>query len=260
MPTQPEYNTAIKDIAGLKDYSLVFNIISAHFIDSASTGLRVTNENEFDIRSSKTRNKVNWAINKAILKFTSEDHKDIVSRVFQENIPLQDKKFAFLWHFCLNNRLFKELTVNVFTKIYFSGRSQISQDDIIAYLKDIFTNNDINKPAWSEDTLYRVATKYLSLMTKFEFVSKGRVKSFSHIRPSSEALVLFLYFSALSKPENKNILGSEMLPACFIERADIHDRLKKLSLKGFFNMNFNGVALNIELIHSYKDICNALYS
>jgi len=50
------------------------------------------------------------------------------------------------------------------------------------------------------------------------------------------------------------------LPISFIPYEDIQDRLKKLSLKGLFNMNFNGVALNIELIHSYKGICDVLYN
>ena len=220
----------------------------------------ITDENEFDIRTSKTREKVSWAINKSILQFKSEAHRDLVSQVFQESLPLQDKKFAFLWHLCLNNRLFRELTICVFTKLYFSGRAQISQEDLIAFIKELSDKNDSTKPNWSEDTLYRVATKYLSLMTKFEFVSSGRTKAFNHIRPSSEALVLFLYFSNIFSPKQKNILDSELLPVSFIASSDIQERLKKLSLKGYFDMSFNGVELNIELTHSHKDICNALYN
>ncbi|HGH8099278.1 TPA: BrxA family protein, partial [Vibrio cholerae] len=53
-----DYNTAIKDIAGLKDYTLVFNIISAYFCEPNLTDSKITDENEFDIRTSKTRNKV----------------------------------------------------------------------------------------------------------------------------------------------------------------------------------------------------------
>ncbi|WMS94479.1 DUF1819 family protein [Pseudoalteromonas sp. HL-AS2] len=255
-----DYNTAIKDIAGLKDYTLIFNIISAYFFEPNLTGSKITDENEFDIRTSKTRTKVSWAINKSILQFASEEHRELVSKVFHKNIPMQDKKFAFLWHFCLNNRLFREITTQVFTKVYFSGRAQISQDDIIAYLKERILLDGSDMPSWSEDTLYRVATKYLSLMTKFDFVSTGRVKSFNYIRPSAEALVLFLYFSNLFVPSTKNIFDNELLPASFIAKEDIQDRLKKLSKKGFFDMSFNGVALNIELIHSNKDICDALYS
>ena len=137
-----EYNTAIKDIAGLKDYTLIFPIIDAYFAEKKSPSLLVTEENEFDIRTSKTRNKVNWAINKAILRFKNDNHIDLVSQIFIGRIPAQDKKFAFFWHFCINNRLFREVTVNVFTKVYFSGRAQISKDDIIAYIKDLTRSND----------------------------------------------------------------------------------------------------------------------
>jgi hypothetical protein len=51
-----------------------------------------------------------------------------------------------------------------------------------------------------------------------------------------------------------------LLPLSFIPSVDVQDRLKKLSLKGFFNMNFNGVALNVELTQSYKGICDALHN
>ena len=54
---QDEYNTSIKDIAGIKDYSLIFNIINAHFSDPDSTEAKITDQNEFDIRAAKTRTK-----------------------------------------------------------------------------------------------------------------------------------------------------------------------------------------------------------
>ena len=124
----------------------------------------------------------------------------------------------------------------------------------------IFPNkNDPAKPNWSEDTLYRVATKYLSLMTKFEFVTSGRTKSFNHIRPSAESMVLFLYFARLYEPTVTNILTSSLVPTCFITAEDMQSRLKKLSMQGFFHMSFNGVELNVELTHSYKEICDVLY-
>ncbi len=97
-------------------------------------------------------------------------------------------------------------------------------------------------------------------MSKLGFVSSGRIKTFSHIRPSSEAQVVFLYFAKLYSPNASNILNNELLPIRFIPSDDFQERIKKLSLKGFFNMNFNGIALNIELIHSYKGVCDVLYN
>jgi hypothetical protein len=55
-------------------------------------------------------------------------------------------------------------------------------------------------------------------------------------------------------------LQSGLLPLSFVAQDDICQRLKKLSQKGMFDMNYDGIALNIEMIHSYKGICDALYN
>jgi hypothetical protein len=97
-------------------------------------------------------------------------------------------------------------------------------------------------------------------MTKLNFVEGNRIKSFKPIRPTAESLCLFLYFAKLYDPSSNNILKNDLLPLSFMIIEDITDRLKKLSIKGFFNMDFNGVTLNIELTHSYKGICDVLYN
>jgi hypothetical protein len=254
------YDTAVKDIGGLKDYSLIFNILESHFQNSDSLDLRLNQQNQFDIRTEKTRKKVEWAINKSILRFVNQGHKDLIEAIFQQETPSQDKKFAFFWQFALNNRLFRELSVQVFSKVYYSGRAAISKDDIIAYMDEFLKHNSNLDLCWSQETVYRVSTKFLNLMTKLDFVSSGRIKTFKHIRPSSEAQVLFLYFARLFAPTMRNILTNEFLQISFISSEDIQKRLKKLSMKGLFDMNFNGIALNIELTHSYKGICDALYN
>lgn len=254
------YDTTVKDIGGLKDYSLIFNIIEAYFQNSDLLDVRLNQQNEFDIRTEKTRKKVEWAINKSILRFMNQDHKDLVETIFRQKTPFQDKKFAFFWQFALSNRLFREISVQVFSKVYYSGRAVISNDDIIAYINEFLRNNPTLGLNWAEETIYRIATKFLNLMTKLDFVSSGRSKEFKHIRPSSEAQVIFLYFAKLFSPNTNNILTNELLPISFIPSDDVQVRLKKLSLKGFFNMNFNGVDLNVELTHSYKEICDVLYN
>ena len=97
-------------------------------------------------------------------------------------------------------------------------------------------------------------------MTKLNFLEGVRVKSFRTIKTSAESLVLFLYFTKLYNPQISNILESKVLTLSFVSSEDLLERFKKLSLKGFFNMNFNGVVLNIELTHSFKGICDVLYN
>jgi len=136
----------------------------------------------------------------------------------------------------------------------------LNKDDVVAYLKEFLSQSKHLNLKWSESTISTLASKYLNLMTNLNFLEGIRVKSFRHIKPSAEAMVLFLYFAQLHTPDSHNILNNEMLPFSFVDSGDIQERLKKLSLKGYFNMNFNGVALNIELIHSYKGVCRVLYN
>lgn len=254
------YDTAINVIGGLRDITVIFKAIDSHFSQSDSLKELVNQRNEFNLRTEKSRTRIEREVRKAFLQFKNEDHQDLIQGIFSERVPLQDKELVLVWQLALNNRLFREITSRVFVKIYYSGRTIISKDDITAYLKEFLLQNESFQISWTENTINTLSTKYLNLMSKLGFLSPGRVKSFKHKRPSSEAQVLFLYFAKLYSPSTSNILTNELLSISFIPFEDIQDRLKKLSLKGCFNMNFNGVALNIELTQSYKGVCDVLYN
>lgn len=253
------YNTAINFIGGLKDINVIFKAIESHFSQTDSLNKLIKQRNGFNLRTEKSRIRIEREVRKSFLQFRNKDHQTLIQEIFSDRVPLQDKELALAWQFALNNRLFREITTRVFIKTYYSGRVGISSDDIMAYLKEFFLKNPSLQIKWAESTIYPISTKYLSLMSKLRFLSSGRVKSFNHIRPSSEAQVLFLYFAKIFSPNSSDILKNELLPLSFIPLEDIQDRFKKLSLKGFFNMNFDGVALNIELPHCYKGICDVLY-
>ncbi|OQY41114.1 MAG: hypothetical protein B6229_00010 [Spirochaetaceae bacterium 4572_7] len=255
---QNGYNTTIKDIAGIGDITLLYDFLSDQNSVSDNSETLQSTTTTLGVRTEKTTSKVLWAIKKTLLVYYGEEHKELITDLFNKDIPSEDKSFIFFWHFALMNKLFRDISVNVFSKIYYSGRVSISQDDIIPYIKEI--KGEDGQPLWSDSTIYRLATKYLSLMTKLNFVEIGRIKSFKHIRPSSEVQILFLYISKLYASESRNLLNNKLLPLSFIPIEDLNNRLKKLSLKGYFNMDFNGVKLNIELTHKYKGICDALYN
>ncbi|MCP3943399.1 MAG: DUF1819 family protein [Desulfobacteraceae bacterium] len=254
------YDTAINIIGGLRDCNVIFKAIDSHFNPSDSLKALVQKRNEFNLRTEKSRTRIERAVRKNFLQFANQDHQVLMPGVFQDDVPLKDKELLLVWQFALNNRLFREITSNVFAKTYHSGRISISKDDIIAYLKDFLDKNKALQISWSQNTINTLATKYLNLMSKLNFVNTGRVKSFRHIRPSSEAQVLFLYFAKLFVPTMGNILTNSFLPISFMPPEDLRERLKRLSIKGLFDMNFNGVTLNIQLTHSYKGIGNALYN
>lgn len=257
-----DYNTTLKDIAAIKDSSAIFHVVEAYFADESSIDELIITNNVFDIRTEKGRQKVAWAIKNTVLSFIDEDHKELMRAIFTSDRPFQDKKFILLWQLCINNRLIREITSNIFIKTYYSGRAAISKDDIIGYLREMMSvsTSSMKEKNWSEETIYRIAIRYLSLMSKLDFISAGRIKSFNPIRMSQEAQVLFVYFTKVSSPHSTDICSNELLPLIFIQPADLHERLKKLSLKGFFNLSVNGVTLNIDHTHSYQSICDALYN
>jgi hypothetical protein len=259
--TEPgDYDTTINVIGGLRDCGVILKAIESHFSQTDSFSELVKQRNEFNLRTERSRTRVERAVRKAFLQFKNQDHQDLIQCVFNDRVPLPDKELALIWQFAMSNRLFRHISLNVFSRVYCSGRASISKDDIIAYLKDFLSQDHGSNIKWSQTTINTLSTKYLNLMTKLNFLSSGRIKSFKHIKPSSEAQVLFLYFVKSTNRHSDNILINELLPLLFTPAEDLNERLKKLSMKGFFHMTFNGVALNIELTHSYKGICDALYN
>ena len=258
--TEPDdYDTSVNVIGALKDCGVIFKAIDSYFSQSDPLKEPANQRNGLNVRTEKSRARIEQAIRKTFLQFDNLDHQDLIQGIFENDVPLRDKELVLVWHLALNNRLFREISIKVFAKIYYSGRTNISKDDITAYLKDFLSRNSSLRTRWSEITINTLSTKYLNLLTKLNFLSAGRTKSFRHIRPSSEAQVLFLYFAKLFNAKQSNLLMNEFLPLSFVPSEDRKERLKKLSLKGFFDMSFDGVALNIELTHSYKGIANVLY-
>ena len=254
------YDTAINVIGGLRDCGVIFKAINSYFSQTDSLNELINERNEFNLRTEKSRVRIERAVRKTFLEFVNQDHRHLLGGAFRDDVPLSDKELFLVWQFALNNRLFREITTKVFVKTYYSGRTSISTNDIVAYLKEFLSQNSDLQTKWSQNTVTMLATKYLSWMSKLNFVNAGHIKSFKHIRPSSEAQVLFLYFAKLFSPTTGNILTNELLPISFIAPEDFQERMKKLSMKGLFDMDFNGVALNIDLTHSYEGICDVLYN
>jgi hypothetical protein len=254
------YDTAINIIGGLKDCSVIYQAFSAYFDQNDSLNQMLNGRNEFNLRTQKSRTRIESAVVQNFLEFVSPEHVALLKSFFLTQAALTDREMVLFWQMAFNNRLFREISQNVFMKIYFSGRVGINKDDIIAWLKEFLSQNKSLNLKWSEKTIETLATKYLNLMTKLNLLEGSRSKLFKHIRATAESLIIFLYFARLHQPFENNLLENQFLSLCFVSKEDLIDRLKKLSLKGYFNMTFNGTALNIELVHSYKGICDALYN
>jgi len=254
------YDTSINVIGGLKDCSVIYKAIESYFNENDSVHDLIGKRNEFNLRTDRSRTRIESAIRSSFLSFKNKKHQELFKELFSEKYSISEKELFLFWQFSLSNRLFREISTNVFLKTYFSGRIGLSKDDIIAYLKDFLSRNKKLKLDWSENTIETIATKYLNFMIKLNLLEGTRIKTFRHVRMSAESLVIFLYIAKLQNPKRKNILKNEILSLSFIPAEDIPERLKKLSMKDYFKFDYNGVSLNIELIHNFKGICDVLYN
>lgn len=257
---QKEYDTSINIIGGLRDIAVIHKAFVSYFNEDDSLDELISERNELNLRTERSRIRVERAIRNGFLDFKNQKHIDLCKNYFARDNLLPDSEYVLFWQYALANRLFREITTNVFVKAYFSGRAGLSKEDIIAYLKEFLNQNGHLGLDWSESTISTLATKYLNLMTKLRLLEGARIKSFHHIRLPDESLVLFLYFADLHEPQNRNILKNEFFPLCFVSREEILDRLKEISLKGYFEMSYDGVDLNVDLTTSYQRICDALYN
>jgi hypothetical protein len=255
-----DYDTTINIIGGIQDIGIIYKSIASYFLENKSFDDFIIGRNEFSLRTERSRIRVKNAIKAAFLTFKNQDHEDFVQSFIIEDRLLPDRELFLFWQYALTNRLFREISSQVFIKTYMSGRTGLSKEDVVAYLKEFVNKNKHLEIIWSESTIHTLSTKYLNLMTKLNFLEGARKKVFRNTRPSGEALVLFLYFAKLYSPENRNILKNELLPLSFVSPEDLINRLKKLSIRGFLDMSYNGVDLYIELTKSYKGICDALYN
>jgi len=213
-------DTAINVIGGIRDINVIFETIKLYSENVMSNNNMHRQKHLLSIRTENSRTRIGNEIEKIFMTFSNKDHEELFVRATTIAAPFHDKALFLVWQMALNNELFREITTHVFAKTYYSGRATISKDDVTAYLKEFLLREASPEISWSEITIKTLSTKYLNLMSKLGFLCSGRTKSFKHIRPSSEAQVLFLYFAKLVTPDSSNILSNELLPISFVPNAD----------------------------------------
>ena len=180
----------------------------------------VHERNELALRTERSRTRVHNAIKASFLIFKNDDHQALVQNLFTRKDVPANKELILFWQYALSNRLFREISTQVFCKAYFSGRAGLSKEDIVAYLKEFLNQNKPLGLGWSESTVQTLSTKYLNLMTKLNLLEGARIKSFKYV---SRLQRTWCYFSIL--PACRSLITeypeNEMLPLLFIPVEDI---------------------------------------
>ena len=254
------YNSDINIIGSIPDYQLIFKAIELYTSGQDAIEDIVIKNNEFDFKTEKARKRFLSAVKSAFLHFQNKEHEAVITTLFAHPLSLEIKQLILFWQFSLSNRLFFEISRDVFVKNYFSGKVVFPKENIIAYLKDLINKTPELKDKFTEKTIDKIASKYLTILKKLDLVEGRQKKTFKHIQISNDALLVFLCLLKAVEPSGSDILKNRYLSLSLISSESFVERVKQLAKKDLVNMSFNGTTLKIETIHTGEGIANALFS
>jgi hypothetical protein len=255
-----KYNSDVNIIGGIPDYQLIVKAVKLYAVGRDAMEDSIIGQNEFNFKTENARKRFLSAVTSSFLNFKNKEHENLITTLFSHNISLETQQLILFWQFAFSNRLFFEISRDVFIKNYFSGRVTFAKEDIVAYIKDLSSTTPKLKDKFTDTTINTIASKYLTVLKKLDLIDGKQKKTFKHIQVSNEALVIFLHLLKTIDTDATDILTSKYVTLSLISKENFTERVKQLAKKEFFNMSFNGVALKVEIIDTNKGIADVLFN
>lgn len=233
-------------VGSIPDYRLMID-----YIIDILTG--AGDNDAFVFRTTKATTRFRKAVADGFLDFHSESHKDIfINSLKSGEISTEEKLLVLFWQFIFCNRLFREITENVFLRLLYSGRTVIETQDVEAYLRHLKKEYP-EEIGFSDTTLRIIASKYLTVIRKFG-LAEGRGRK--ELRPphiSSRMFVSLVYLALGACPEDKG-LDNPMFRYSFLDRQSMIARLKSIDNIRFWDITQIGNDITINLKRHEREI------
>lgn len=252
-------NSDINIIGSIPDFSLIQASLELFAKGKGQIDLKelVVTNNTFDFRTESARTRFLTAVNGSILVFTNETHKALIENLF--NTPGHEtvKRKVIFWQLLFGNELFLSISKNVYAKAYFSGRTTLNGKEVFAYLKDFQTVSPKLK-SFSDSTLDRIASKYLTILKKLEMVSGSFKKQILNVRLTEYETLYFVYLVMSVDSSTRDILKNPYREFFFLEKSELVQALKNIKYMPFIDLTSTGETLNVELKLSPKELVDAI--
>lgn len=242
-------NSDVNILGGLPD----FNLIKVFFEDTpvsvdSSGGHRAYTY----IRTDKSVKRFEKAITGTILHYKNNEVESIITTCLRSEGITADCLHLLFLNSSQNNDLLNYLNKSVFFPALYSGRISINTDEVEACLKDL-KETEPSIQSWSDSTIRTTASKYLTLLKKFNLLEGSVKKSIKHTFLNDKVYVLFIYW-LVAIEESSDLLSSNWMQYFFLEPDLFRERAVQKKYSKYYHLNYNGVQLRIEPIISYKNI------
>lgn len=208
------------------------------------------------IKTMKSFKRFEKAINNTVIKFTNQNVEVLVRKLLQnEGISLYALRILF-WNASFNNELLDYLNQQVYFPALYSGRVTIKNDEVLACLKELKQTEKLMQRL-SDSTIQTTASKYLTLLKKFNLMEGSTKKTILHHNISDKGLILYVYW-LLAIEDRVNILESKWLKYCYLEKEIFVQQIMQKKFIKYINVVFTGDKLKIENNFSYEVIIDEL--
>ena len=246
-------NSDINILGSLPDWNLI-NVFLEEGINSVQESSGIYSYTS--IKTDKSVKRFQRVIKSSLLKFYNPEIEILTRSILVGEKITKDSLLFLFWNSSFNNELLEYLNNHIYFISFYSGRITIKQDEVVACLKDL-RERESELKKWSDSTLFETASKYLTLLKKFNLMEGSLNKTILHPYLTDKMFVLFVYW--LNSMESKsNLLDSEWIPYCFCEKTVFIERLMQKKFSQFFLFTYTGDNLKIDTIISYKDIYYAV--
>ncbi|MDD2211907.1 MAG: DUF1819 family protein [Clostridia bacterium] len=246
-------NSDINILGGLSDFNLIGVLLNENI---KSMNINQAYPANSSIKTIKSYKRFENAIKHTLLTFTNQNMEDLVQNVFAQEGLSHNCLLLLFWNASVNNELLDYLNRNVYFPALYSGRVSLKRDEVIACLKEL-RQTEVSLQKWSDSTINTTASKYLTLLKKFNLMEGGRKKTIAIPNMSDKGIVLFVYY-LLSVETKSNLLESRWLQYCFLEKEVFIQQIMKKRYMKYFNLQYSADNLKIEPTFAYKELYNEL--
>ncbi|MGD0582308.1 MAG: BrxA family protein [Bacteroidales bacterium] len=246
-------NSDINILGSLPDWNLI-NVFLEEDINSVNESGGI--HSYTSIKTDKSVKRFQRVINSSLIKFNNPEIESLTRSILKNEKITKDSLLFLFWNTSFNNELLEYLNTHLYFISFYSGRITIKQDEVVACLKDL-RERESELKKWSDSTLLKTASKYLTLLKKFNLMEGSQNKTILHPYLSDKMFLLFVYW--LNSEESKsNLLESQWIQYCFCERTIFIERLMQKNFSKYYQFTYTGDNLKIETLIPYKDIYYAV--
>ena len=172
----------------------------------------------------------------------------------QSKLSLTDIKQLFFIYTCRANEILADFIYQIYWPYYSAGKTEIQKQDAIDFV--VRSNQDgKTSKLWSDSTVTRVSSYLIGCCADFGLLEGGARKStrqFNSFRIHRN-IALYLSYELHFSGQGDNAVTSHQDWQLFgLEKFDVVEQLKTLSLEGHFVIQAAGGVINIDW--KYKDM------